>query len=46
MGGKLRYLSRFKTYTFTSFNFFHKEFYTDNIKRLSNLNCMFSYLTP
>ena len=31
-GGKLRYVSRFKTYTFTSFNWIHTAFYNENIK--------------
>ena len=30
--GKLRYVSRFKTYTFTSFNWIHTAFYNENIK--------------
>lgn len=30
--GKLRYLSRFKTYTFSSFNWIHESFYKDGIK--------------
>jgi ubiquinol-cytochrome c reductase cytochrome b subunit len=30
--GKLRYVSRFKTYTFTSFNWIHTAFYTENKK--------------
>lgn len=31
-GGKLRYISRFKTYTFTSFNWIHTSFYKDGKK--------------
>lgn len=31
-GGKLRYISRFKTYTFTSFNWIHTAFYKNGIK--------------
>lgn len=30
--GKLRYISRFKTYTFTSFNWIHTAFYLENKK--------------
>jgi ubiquinol-cytochrome c reductase cytochrome b subunit len=30
--GKLRYVSRFKTYTFTSFNWIHTAFYNENTK--------------
>ena len=43
-GGKLRYVSRFKTYTFTSFNWIQAAFYSDNKKRLpSNIG---KYLSP
>ena len=31
-GGKLRYISRFKTYTYTSFNWIHTAFYFQNKK--------------
>lgn len=31
-GGKLRYISRFKTYTYTSFNWIHTAFYIENKK--------------
>jgi ubiquinol-cytochrome c reductase cytochrome b subunit len=31
-GGKLRYVSRFKTFTFTSLNFLHEEFYKEGVK--------------
>jgi ubiquinol-cytochrome c reductase cytochrome b subunit len=31
-GGKLRYISRFKTYTFASFNWIHTAFYKNGIK--------------
>lgn len=31
-GGKLRYISRFKTYTFVSFNWIHSDFYKKGIK--------------
>ena len=43
-GGKLRYVSRFKTYTFTSFNWIHTAFYNKNIKIvLYNIE---DYLSP
>ena len=45
-GGKLRYVSRFKTYTFASFNWFHEEFYKENKKQLPNKELLFSYITP
>lgn len=32
VGGKLRYVLRFKTFTFTSFNFIHEEFYKEGVK--------------
>lgn len=35
-GGKLRYISRFKTYTFTSFNWIHGAFYNKNKKIVPN----------
>lgn len=31
-GGKMIYISRFKTYTFSSFNWIHTAFYNENIK--------------
>jgi ubiquinol-cytochrome c reductase cytochrome b subunit len=31
-GGKLRYISRFKTYTFVSFNWIHSDYYNKGIK--------------
>jgi ubiquinol-cytochrome c reductase cytochrome b subunit len=42
--GKLRYISRFKTYTFTSFNWIHETFYKDGKKILSQN--IFDYLSP
>jgi len=42
--GKLRYLSRFKTYTFSSFNWIHESFYKDGIKVIpENIG---EYLSP
>ena len=43
-GGKLRYISRFKTYTYTSFNWIHELWYKNNIKQVpANIA---EYLTP
>ena len=43
-GGKIRYVSRFKTYTFTSFNWIHTAFYYENTKIVpSNIE---EYLSP
>ena len=43
-GGKLRYVSRFKTYTFTSFNWIHTAFYNKGTKQLPyNIE---DYLSP
>lgn len=43
-GGKLRYVSRFKTYTFTSFNWIHTAFYNKGKKQLPyNIE---EYLSP
>ena len=43
-GGKLRYISRFKTYTFTSFNWIHGAFYNKN-KKIVPYNIE-EYLSP
>ena len=43
-GGKLRYVSRFKTYTFTSFNWIHIAFYNKNTKIVPNN--IEEYLSP
>ena len=44
-GGKVRQLIRFRTWTYTSFNFIHKEFYNKNgIKRVPKTLSL--YLTP
>jgi len=43
-GGKLRYVSRFKTYTFTSFNWIHTAFYNEN-KKIVPYNIE-EYLSP
>ena len=43
-GGKIRYLSRFKTYTYSSFNWIHEKFYKDNKKIIpQNIS---EYLSP
>ena len=47
-GGKLRYISRFKTYTFTSFNWIHEAFYFSSaglIKKIVPINIE-EYLSP
>jgi ubiquinol-cytochrome c reductase cytochrome b subunit len=44
VGGKLRYVLRFKTYTFSSFNFLHEEFYKEGVKIVpANIG---DYLSP
>src|SRR6266511_3825597 len=43
-GGKLRYISRFKTYTFTNFNWIYTAFYNEN-KKIVPYNIE-EYLTP
>ena len=43
-GGKIRYLSRFKSYTYSSFNWIHENFYKDNKKIIpQNIS---EYLSP
>ena len=42
--GKLRYISRFKTYTFSSFNWIHDSFYKDGVKILPEY--ISEYLSP
>lgn len=46
LGGKLRYLYRFKTWTYTSFNTQHAEFYCNNIKILPKADRQYQYITP
>jgi ubiquinol-cytochrome c reductase cytochrome b subunit len=43
--GKIRYISKFKTYTFTSFNWIHETFYKDGKKILLYQNII-DYLSP
>jgi ubiquinol-cytochrome c reductase cytochrome b subunit len=43
-GGKLRYISRFKTYTFASFNWIHTAFYKNGIKIIPFF--LSEYLSP
>lgn len=43
--GKIRYLSRFKTYTFSSFNWIHDSFYKEGVKILPE-SLISDYLSP
>jgi hypothetical protein len=44
IGGKIIYVLRFKTYTFTSLNFLHEEFYKEGVKIVpANIG---DYLSP
>jgi len=43
-GGKVRNIVRFRTWTYTSFNWIHNIWYIDGIKRIPN--CIDIYLTP
>lgn len=48
-GGKIRKLIRFRTWTYTSFNWIHEAFYTINLesKRIKVVPfCLDTYLTP
>lgn len=44
--GKLRNILRFKTYTFSSFNWIYDSFYINNKKCLPHFNLVFQFLTP
>ena len=43
-GGKTRNIVRFRTWTYTSFNWIHDIWYTDGIKKIPS--CIDTYLTP
>jgi len=44
--GKIRYIIRFNTYTFSSFNWIHNCWYKNNIKILPEIDLLDFYLSP